>query len=44
MTNHMSFVAAAFAITAIGTLWLLISSWFSMRRSEALAEDLRQRP
>jgi heme exporter protein D len=42
--THANFVAAAFAVTAIGTLTLVVHSWISMRRSEALAEDLRQRP
>jgi hypothetical protein len=41
--THTSFVTAAFAITALGTIWLLASSWLSMRRSEALAEDLKER-
>jgi heme exporter protein D len=42
--SHTSFVTAAFAVTAIGTLVILVHSWLAMRRSEALAEDLRQRP
>jgi hypothetical protein len=42
--DHGTFITAAFAVTAIGTIWLLASSWLSMRRSEALAEDLRERP
>jgi heme exporter protein D len=41
--THAGFVTAAFAVTAIGTLVILTHSWLSMRRSEALAEDLRQR-
>jgi hypothetical protein len=41
--NHASFVTAAFVITALGTAWLLTSSWLAMRRSEALAEDLKDR-
>jgi hypothetical protein len=42
--THTGFVIAAFAVTGIGTLWLVASSWLSMRRSEALADDLRKRP
>jgi heme exporter protein D len=42
--THATFVIAAFAVTAIGTLAILAHSWLAMRRSEALAEDLRQRP
>jgi hypothetical protein len=39
--NHDNFVTAAFGITALGTFWLLLSSWLGMRKSEALAEDLK---
>jgi heme exporter protein CcmD len=39
--THASFVTAAFAITAIATLWIIATSLLAMRRSEALAEDLR---
>jgi heme exporter protein D len=42
--THASFVMAAFAVTAIGTAVLLAHSWLAMRRSEALAEDLKKRP
>ena len=42
--SHWGFVAAAFAITVIGTAWLVVGSWLSMRGSEALADDLRQKP
>jgi hypothetical protein len=42
--NHASFVIAAFAVTGVGTLWMIASSWLSMRKSEALADDLRKRP
>lgn len=42
--THATFVAAAFSVTAIGTLVILAHSWLAMRRSEALAEDLRKRP
>jgi heme exporter protein D len=42
--THACFVVSAFAITSLGTVWLIASSWISMRRSEALADDLRKRP
>ena len=42
--NHANFVIAAFAITGIGMAWLTISSYVGMRKSEALADDLRQQP
>jgi len=38
--NHTPFIVAAFAVTALGMLWLIISSYVSMRRSEALAKDV----
>ena len=40
--NHANFVFAAFAITALGTVWMILSSLLAMRRSEALADDLRR--
>jgi Heme exporter protein D (CcmD) len=40
--THAAFVIAAFAVTALGCLWLALSSWVAMRRSEALADDLRK--
>jgi hypothetical protein len=40
---HATFVIAAFAVTALGCLWLTVSSWAAMRRSESLADDLRNR-
>jgi hypothetical protein len=39
--NHDAFVAAAFGVTALGTLWLLLSSWLGMRKTEALSNDLK---
>ncbi len=42
--THATFVTAAFAVTALGTIIILAHSWLSMRRSEALADDLRDRP
>lgn len=41
--NHDSFVAAAYAVTALGTLVMIVHSWVSMRKSEALADDLKGR-
>ena len=40
--NHTSFIIAAFAVTALGIVWLVASSDLTMRRSEALADDLRR--
>jgi hypothetical protein len=42
--THTNFVIAAFAITGFATLWLVASSWLAMRKSEALADDLRKQP
>jgi hypothetical protein len=42
--NHTDFVTAAFVVTGLGSLWLIVSSWLAMRKSEALADDLRKQP
>lgn len=42
--THTNFVIAAFAVTATGMAWLILSSYMAMRRSEALADDLRNQP
>ena len=42
--THADYVFAAFAVTGFGTLWIIVSSWLSMRKSEALANDLRKKP
>lgn len=42
--THTSFVIAAFAVTGVGMVWLILSSYMAMRRSEALADDLRYQP
>lgn len=42
--THASFVIAAFAVTGVGMAWLILSSYMAMRRSEALADDLRNQP
>lgn len=39
--NHEGFILAAFAVAGTGMLWLIITSYTAMRRSEALADDLR---
>lgn len=41
--NHTPFIIAAFLVTAIGTLVLVARSWIAMRKSEALADDLKSR-
>jgi hypothetical protein len=41
MMSQTDFVIAAFAIAGFGIAWLLISSYIAMRKSEALADDLR---
>ena len=41
---HLPFIIAAFAVTGVGMAWLVVSSYMDMRRSEALADDLRQQP
>jgi hypothetical protein len=41
---HLPFIIAAFVITGAGLSWLVVSSYVAMRRSEALADDLRQQP
>ena len=42
--THTTFVIAAFAVTGAGMAWLVFGSYIAMRRSEALADDLRQQP
>ena len=42
--THFNFVLAAFAVTGFGMGWLTVSSYVAMRKSEALADDLRQQP
>jgi hypothetical protein len=38
--NHWPFIIAAYAVTAAGTLALLLRSWSAMRRAEAEAERI----
>jgi hypothetical protein len=42
--SHLPFIIAAFSVTGVGMLWLIVSSYLGMRRTEALADDLRQKP
>ena len=37
-------IIASFAVTGVGIIWLLISSYLAMRRAEASADELRQQP
>lgn len=39
---HAPFIIASFAVTGFGMLWLIISSYLSMRRAEASADALRE--
>ena len=39
--NHGSYILAAFVVAGLGMAWLIITSYTAMRRSEALADDLR---
>ncbi|MFC4291847.1 hypothetical protein ACFOWX_05390 [Sphingorhabdus arenilitoris] len=39
--THQFFIIASFAVTVAGLLWLSVSSYSAMRKSEALADDLK---
>ena len=41
--NQWSFVTAAYAVSLIGTLGLLLWAYASMRRAEAAAEELKRK-
>jgi hypothetical protein len=41
--GHTGYVIAAFAVAGLGLLWVIASSYIGMRKSEALADDLRRR-
>jgi hypothetical protein len=41
--GHTGYVTAAFIIAGLGLAWLIASSYIGMRKSEALADDLRRR-
>ncbi|MES2782030.1 MAG: heme exporter protein CcmD [Pseudomonadota bacterium] len=40
---HAPFIIASFAVTAVGMIWLVISSYLSMRRAEASADEMKER-
>ena len=39
---HAPFIIASFAVTGVGMTWLIMSSYLSMRRAEALADAFRE--
>ena len=39
--NHWPFIIAAYAVTIVGTLTLVLSSYLAMREAEASADALR---
>lgn len=41
--DHDKFIIACYAVTGLAMAGLIISSYIGMRRSEALADDLRRR-
>jgi heme exporter protein CcmD len=41
---HAPFIIASFAVTGVGMLWLILSSYLSMRRAETSADALREQP
>lgn len=41
---HGPFIVASFAIVGVAMTWLIASSYINMRKSEALADDLRREP
>jgi hypothetical protein len=41
--NHWAFVTAAYLVAIVGAGGLLVQSWWSMRRAERAAEELRRR-
>ncbi|MBD3759424.1 heme exporter protein CcmD [Sphingomonadaceae bacterium G21617-S1] len=41
--NHWPFIAAAYALTIIGTLAVLVASFVRMRRAERQADALTRR-
>jgi hypothetical protein len=40
--NQWAFVIAAYGVSAIGTIGLLVASWLSMRKAEAAADAVRR--
>jgi Heme exporter protein D (CcmD) len=41
--NHWAFVIAAYAVTGIGTLALMLWAWRSMRSAEQQADSIKSR-
>lgn len=41
--NHWTFITAAYLVTFAGTAGMLIHSWWTMRKAERAAEELRRR-
>lgn len=41
--NHWPFIAAAYALTIVGTLGIVAQSFFAMRRAEKQADALTRR-
>jgi len=41
--NPWPFVAAAYGVTLLATLGLLLWAWSAMRRAEAAAEELKRK-
>ena len=41
--DQMLFVHGAYAVTAIGTLALVVSSWLAMRRAEARRDRAKRK-
>ena len=40
--NQWAFVIAAYGVTAVGTIGLLLLSWWSMQSAEAAADALKR--
>ena len=40
--NQWSFVLAAYGVTALATIVLVVASWRAMRRAEAAADAVRK--
>jgi heme exporter protein CcmD len=41
---HAPFIFASFAATGVGMIWLIVSSYLSMRRAEASADAFKEQP
>jgi heme exporter protein CcmD len=40
---HAPFIIAAFAVTGVAMLWLIVSTYLYMRRAEASADAFKER-